>query len=211
MTNKSGDFPPHEVTSLLPICFWEHGMKSTELSNSLVRQKNVKQQWMACRVRKLRATMCGSIEFPADQVPRKAGDKIRFWILPPTMFTQVLTKSKLRNKNQETIWFVVFFSCKQANTIKFPADQALRKAADKIRFWVFASSNVYTSLTQIQNPNAKNTKSYASCKHASTIKFPADQACLGKQKIRRAVHHRQQQVCTKLMMFYWVCNNLVNK
>ena len=105
------------------------------------------------------------------------------------MFTQVWTKSQFKNTRP-------YVSCKHANTIKFPADQVRRKAESKNRFWVFALSNVYISLNQTQNTVKKNTKSYVSCKHkhASTIEFPADQACLGKQKIRRAVH-RQQQVC----------------
>ena len=156
MTNKAGDCPPHEVTSLLHICFlraWNEIYRAIELFGKTKKCETA--------VDGLQSTQITRNNVRLNRIPCRPGllwkaeDKIRFWVLPPTMFTQVLTKSKLRNKNQETIWFVVFFSCKQANTIKFPADQALRKAADKIRIWVFASSNVYTSLTQIQNPNAK--------------------------------------------------------
>ena len=166
---------------------------------------------MGCKIRKLRATMCGSIEFPADQVPRKAGDKIRFWILPPTMFTQVLTKSKLRKKptNHMVCWFFSVVNKQvQSNSLQIRrfGKQQIRSGFECLPPAMF--TQVWPkSKIQMQ----KNTKSYVNCKHANTIEFPADQACLGKQKIRRAVHHRQQQVCTKLMMFYWVCNNLVNK
>jgi len=130
------------------------------------------------------------------------------------MKSSELSNSLPRQKNCKTV------DCLQSTQItrnnvrlnRIPCRAGLsRKAKRKDQVLSFASRNVYISLNQTQNTVKKNTKSYVSCKHkhASTIEFPADQACLGKQKIRRAVH-RQQQVCTKLMMFYWVCNSLVN-
>ena len=127
MTNKSGDFPPHDMTSLLPIGLlraWDDIYRTIEffgktkncetvvdgLQSTQITRNNVRLNRIPCRP--------GASESSAsDQVLSSC-------------LQQCLHKSEPNPSPKKTRPYV---SCNNANTIKFPANVP-RKAESKIRF-----------------------------------------------------------------------------